>query len=476
MQRSWLARVLAVSVAVASVLAIAPPAFAGYPFHCPKQTVLVINYDDPNPNNPTPAPFATIQAAVEAANGDPAGSGVGDTVIVCPGTYNENVDVPVTDGNSNNNLTIRSFDDMNKSVVVGAPGEDAVFDIDAPGVTLGGPGLGLIITGASQTGVQVGTEMPIDFDQDDDQEITECDLLTGECDDEEIPAFDTTNVTIVGNRIEDLAAPEGVLQAIAVNNSNNTLVFRNLIEDLSVGGDGIAYGIRFSDTNYNNDVVENAIKKVTQTGTGCTDSTLAEPSAGAVAISVEDEALDGLAHENLIERIESSCTAIGVYSDAWGGLENTRNGQQIPIATTVLDNRIKKISSAAADQAAGVVLAPIVTDNNEDHNDPTNPPSSFRVMANDIDDTQVAVAVLTQMASNSYVRENDFDNDVVGVLNAGNENLDATNNWWGCSEGPASGKCATVVNSGGGTTWYTPWLKHHVDHAGKHAGEHAGHN
>jgi len=85
----------------------------------------------------------------------------------------------------------------------------------------------------------------------------------------------------------------------------------------------------------------------------------------------------------------------------------------------------------------------------------------------------------------SYVEENDFDHDGIGVLNTGDLNLDATNNWWGCQEGPASGKkeCATIkdVNDDDtstpptATTFYNPWLKSHVDHAGEHAGEWAGH-
>ena len=492
-------RLLTICTAGVAVLAVAMPAAnAGYPFKCPKNTVLVLEHDDPSPTNPTPVLHAgptAIQDAIETADGltvadtDPANpvpddSG-GDTVIICSGTYMENVDVPFVDpgmgGNNNSNITIRSFDDGSVPVIVGAPGVDPVFDINAPGVLLGGTHLGFRITGQSQIGIRVTdpTTHP-GLDDNDDQEITECNLVTGECPDEERAPFLTNNVSIIGNDIEGLSSGTGsFVTGIAVSNTNNTLVFRNKIQDLSAGPGDIAYGIRYSGTNYNNQVISNAVKDLSQTGGGCT-GTLAEPEVGAVGVGIQDEALDAMVHRTLVEDISSSCTAIGVYSNAWGGLENTRNGQQVPIVTDVLDNRIKKVKSSSTDAnpAAGVALAPLNPPANaDDENDTNEAPSSFRVLANDIDDTAIAVAVLLGMAPNSYIRENDLDHDQIGVLNATEFNVDATNNWWGCDEGPFGGKkaCSTISNTGTGSTSFVPWLKHHASHAGAHAGEFAGH-
>jgi len=143
--------------------------------------------------------------------------------------------------------------------------------------------------------------------------------------------------------------------------------------------------------------------------------------------------------------------------------------------TDLVDNRIKRVTSTATgNSSAGVVIAPNPLESDDED---TNPPSAFRVLANDLDNTKVAIAVLMQMGQSSYIRENDLDADSIGVLNTGNQNLDATNNWWGCQEGPASTKkeCAKIVNSGTGSTVFAPWLKSHVDHAGAHAGEFAGH-
>ena len=489
-------RVLAVIAAMPMMLAVGiPVAHAGYPVKCDKQSVLVVEYNQMTEDFVATS-YTTIQEAIDAADGDVTGSSVGDTVIVCPGTYAENISVPQMDSNDNTNLSIRSWNGPHEVTIVGDLGTaDAVVDIDANGVNFGGAGLGFTIEAAGtpdsdfEAVVQVGTPMPVDLDQDDDQEITECDAVSGECPDEELAPLTPINVTVAGNEItgELVGVENGTLVGLAVNNSNNTLAFRNLIKDLEVTGQSLAYGIRYGDTNSNIDVLQNAVKELRQSGGDCTGSTLSQPTVGAVGIAAEDEALDATIFNNLVEKVETSCTAVGAYSNAWGGLENDRNGQQIPIVTDVTNNRIKKVESdltfdPAAPQSAAVVLAPdpdAVTayDGNPYDEDDPRPPSSFRVSTNDLDETGVGVAVFGQLATYTYVEQNNFDHDEVGVFNTGNENLDATNNWWGCDEGPypadGDNSCATI--GGAGTTYATPWLKHHVDHAGAHAGDHAGH-
>jgi hypothetical protein len=488
--RAW-SRLLTLCTTGAIVFAVAPTVAnaGGYPFNCPKQTVLVVEHDAPN-SDPTEFTGPTaIQDAVVLANGLPgadtdpenpeASANGGDTVIVCNGTYSENISVPLADaGGDNSNITIRSFDDASNPTIIGAAGAP-VISIEAPGVLLGGTHLGFEITGASNIGIQVGVPAPINFDEDDDQEITECGMDgqgPTECPDVELAPFATSNVAIVGNEIRNLTTGiDGIVTGISVNNTNNTLIFRNKVDRLTAGADEMAYGIRYSDTNYNNEVLSNEVTHLTQTGGACTGSSLETPLAGAVGVAIQDEALDALVHMTAVDEVKATCTAVGVYSNAWGGLENTRNGQQVPIVTDVLDNRIKKVDSTSADQTAGVALAPLTPANNDDQNDDDNAPSSFRVLANDIDDTEVSVAVLTGLAPNSWIRENDLDHDQIGVLNNSALNVDATNNWWGCQEGPLSGKkeCSTVA--GPGTVSVNPWLKSHAAHAGAHAGEYAGH-
>lgn len=489
-----------------SLLLSATPANASYPVKCEKDTVLVVDYDSPDGEDFTTTVFTSIQDAIDAADGNELGSSVGDTVIVCEGTFRENIHVPVADDNGtpddpsddtelNANISIRSFKGPNDTVIIGdLSTADAVVDIDANGVHFGGAGLGFTIraegvaAGPVVAGIQVGDPMAPDLMTDDDPDVnplTDCaptmDPGVVECPDQELPALTPINVTVSGNRIEELVDESftGTASGISVNNANNTLLFRNRIDDLAVSGDSLAYGIRFADTNSNVNVLQNAVVDIRQSGGTCTGSSLELPTVGAIAMSAEDEALDALFFNNRIDDVEASCTAVGIFSDAWGGLENDRNGQQIPIVTDVSNNRITKVSGA---ESAGVVLA--VADEAErtygDGNGPDEvaPPSSFRVLTNDIDDVAVAVAVFQQLSMYTYVEQNNFDRSAIGVLNTGNANLDATNNWWGCDEGPFSGRssCATVVTEAGGTTYVAPWLKHHVDHAGAHAGDHAGHH
>ena len=488
-------RVLAVAATAIALMGLGVPAAhaGGYPVKCDKQTVLVVEYAKLGTGEDfTTTTFTgptAIQDAVIFANGDPTGSSVGNTVIVCPGTYYERVVVPLADaGGDNTNLTIRSWSGPDDTSIIGdLSDENSVIDIQANGVSLGGAGLGFTILGSGapasgeKAGIQIGAPADPDLEERDDQELAECadDPIsedppppTGFCDDEEKPAATPINVSVTGNEIGDLVPPTfaGTVSGIAVNNSNNTVVFRNLIKRLAVGGDSLAYGIRFSDTNANVDILQNAVKELTQTGGTCASSTLAVPTVGAIGIAAEEEALDALLFNNLVEKVEATCTAIGAYSNAWGGLENDRNGQQIPIVTDVRNNKIKEVEGAAS---AAVVLGPLAQTNED--GEEVAPPSSFRVGTNDFDNTGIGVAVYNQLAPYTYIEDNNFDNNEIGVLNDGNDNLDATNNWWGCAEGPYSGKCATEVTIAG-STHVSPWLRNHVDHAGAHAGDHAGHH
>jgi hypothetical protein len=51
---------------------------------------------------------------------------------------------------------------------------------------------------------------------------------------------------------------------------------------------------------------------------------------------------------------------------------------------------------------------------------------------------------------------NDFEPFSIGVDNIGTGTVDATQNWWGCAQGPGTHKCASTA--GPGTTFVTPSL------------------
>jgi parallel beta-helix repeat protein len=50
---------------------------------------------------------------------------------------------------------------------------------------------------------------------------------------------------------------------------------------------------------------------------------------------------------------------------------------------------------------------------------------------------------------------NNFPDNQVGLQNAGTAKVDATQNWWGCSGGPAAKGCASVSGTG---VLFVPWL------------------
>ena len=45
-----------------------------------------------------------------------------------------------------------------------------------------------------------------------------------------------------------------------------------------------------------------------------------------------------------------------------------------------------------------------------------------------------------------------------GLVNSSTTAVDATNNWWGCAEGPNTPGCDSVVNTDGGSIVFAPWL------------------
>ncbi len=76
------------------------------------------------------------------------------------------------------------------------------------------------------------------------------------------------------------------------------------------------------------------------------------------------------------------------------------------------------------------------------------------VSQNVFDDEAIDIA-FNAPAGQINAHLNDFDKNGVGVDNIGTGTVNATYNWWGCSNGPGSKKCTTIVGSG---VAFTPWL------------------
>lgn len=83
----------------------------------------------------------SIQAALDACSG-------GDTVLVRPGTYTENISWPLTD-----DIFLVSSRGADVTIIDGSTGGSSVIElIDVPSATIGQPGRGFTITGGSAVG------------------------------------------------------------------------------------------------------------------------------------------------------------------------------------------------------------------------------------------------------------------------------------------------------------------------------------
>jgi len=83
----------------------------------------------------------------------------------------------------------------------------------------------------------------------------------------------------------------------------------------------------------------------------------------------------------------------------------------------------------------------------------TAPVTGTVISGNDIDNESIAIAYNVP-SGQLNVHFNDLPHSI-GIDNIGTGTVDATENWWNCSQGAGSGHCASVTGSGVSTT---PWL------------------
>ena len=75
------------------------------------------------------------------------------------------------------------------------------------------------------------------------------------------------------------------------------------------------------------------------------------------------------------------------------------------------------------------------------------------ISQNIISDEEIGIAVATNGAVDAHL--NSLDKQDIGVANLSGGTVDARENWWGCKEGPANGKCSQIV---GPNVAFDPWL------------------
>ncbi len=500
---------------------------------CPTGNVYVAEYVGGSPELVLGTGGARVNTAVANADGSSAGSSVGDTVIVCPGTY-AGVDATISQAtpgdespSTKDNVTVRSFNGPGQTVLVtdgtGAP----AFTIGANGVTIGGPGFGftienpLTLTSSQKPSsplIEVGTPGAQSTANEDEMIaagstscVTSGTAVAG-CD-QPTPMYVPINDAVIDNIITKLvpknftSSPVTNLTGIELDNTINNTVQSNLITNAVPDGahvgtvQGIAVGTNAAasstcsgcttgySTNVNTALFQNAFRQVTG-NSSCT---------GLTAVGIDGFVLDSQVYNNLIGPLTNSTTCangvgqlVGIESNAFGQLENEQTGTLVPVNGNIDDNTISQLGPN--NTGTGIVLDPQPTTNQSTVTGgtvcetptampcPNYPPSSYTVTDNQIQNVAIGVHVESLLGGNSYAHYTNFQNVKVGVKvdasapsssNQAETNFDATNNFWGCDDGPVSSddsNCATII----GAAYYNPWLASPVEQAGDEAGDNAG--
>jgi hypothetical protein len=90
-----------------------------------------------------------------------------------------------------------------------------------------------------------------------------------------------------------------------------------------------------------------------------------------------------------------------------------------------------------------------------------SPITGTTIAGNVIEREGIGIAVKTSSIVEAH--RNDLDTHQIGVASLGSGTVDATENWWGCSAGPASRGCSAAS----GNVVYTPWLRRPVQPQGR---------
>ncbi|HEY2000774.1 MAG TPA: right-handed parallel beta-helix repeat-containing protein [Acidobacteriaceae bacterium] len=82
-------------------------------------------------------------------------------------------------------------------------------------------------------------------------------------------------------------------------------------------------------------------------------------------------------------------------------------------------------------------------------------PITGTVISQNVFDDEAIDVAFKAPSGQVNVHLNDFNNRAIGVDNLGTGSVDATQNWWGCALGPLSKRCASIT---GPNVVSTPWL------------------
>ena len=343
----------------------------------------------------------------------------GDTIVVSPGVYHEDVSIPA----GKDGLKLLSQRGAEATTISGhslgasAP-YSAVVDIASSHVTLGGSHSGFTLTFGgdatltSQTqlfGVNIGANGNVG---------------------------NVEGTLVAGNVIRNLAStgsplPQfGRVVGVAVTESDNTIITSNTLRDIAFvtaasTTDVYDYAVLFYGPNTNAVVTKNTIRGLRETGGAC-------PGTGALAIALNDNLNGGVISKNDVAEVTGNCLAVGISTSAHNG------------TVTITDNRVSSVTSAA-NYGAALALKPSG--------------ASVNVSGNELRASVSGIAVSLPLGVTSVIQENDIKGNGVGLYNASGALVNATKNWWGCATGPNTAGCDTIVNIPPSTTASSPYLR-----------------
>jgi nitrous oxidase accessory protein NosD len=390
--------------------------------------------------------YSTISAAVAAAS-------PGDTILVWPGTYKEQVVITKS-------LSLVAVE--KRQTIIDAKGlPNGIFINGMSAAPKAGVAdvvvSGFKVTNANFEGILIAnaTDVTIVGNHIDDNNRS-LDIASGTC--PGTPAFETN---------EDLDCGEGI-HLMAVDHSS---IVRNEVEDNS---GGILISDETGPTHDNlisgNHVHDNPF-----------DCGITIASHGPATSVIPTAALPfGITHNTIAHNnsshngfdVPGAGAGVGIFAPFPGTtasgnvvVDNDLHNNGLP-GVTMHNHAAAPAPAPPVNLNDNLIVANRISGNGADTADAgTSGPTGINVFSvapitgtvisqNVFQDEAIDVAFNAPVGQLS-VHLNDFDTHGIGIDNLGAGTVNATQNWWGCPAGPGGKRCATIAGPG---VVSTPWL------------------